>query len=460
MFSGTLKIDGIEYNFEYENWFLTLVPKTPRPLVNNFEERVDCSISNHKYLKGHTNKGKCIIFQNSGVESINLFPNNELTLSVAAYYIFKNQEYPISKMYLTGNELNYICPIRKAYKTEIIESKLENKRETIVSLNNDTRSNLHNAKILGKNIEFYFDIQSWIKFEGEPLRSETYLSIKFEPNNDYDLLFKTYLVFESFIAVLCYRYNIDITNIKLYSQDIGVVGELFYQNKYKSSFKEDEKKLKKRLIKYDDIKDGCNALVQTIADEQFPLWFIPNDSKDKHYITPSRILLITSAFECIYKVDLNPDKNSFFNEIIDFIKNRKNTKNKDGKRFADKLIKELEYMNYSLESKCLKAFKEYNPMISLFKDEYYRFAINPVTFGEIANRLSLIRNKNAHGNIDCKVDLDYVYDIVLMQKLIYIIILQKSGISEYNTVKAVSDLFESHVTLSKPNVNKEEPINC
>lgn len=459
MLSGTLEVDGIEYNFEYENWLLNIIPKKPIPLNKNFEDSMTNSIDKGRTLKGYTYKGKCIVFLNISIKSYSIFPNIDgFTLSVGACYVFRNKEQPIDKMYLYGKELDYIYSIRKAYKTKITEYKSNNTMEALVYLNKDTKSNSHYVKILDRNIEFYFGIESRLKAEGEPFRSETILSIKFEPNCDYTFLFKTYLIFESFIKTLCYRDNIDITNIKLYNKDIGLVGELYYQNKYKSSFQEDEKKLKSRLIKYDDIKDGCNILVQTIADEQFPLWHIPNDSKDDHYITPSRILLITSAFECIYKVDLKPNKNSFLNEIIDFITNWKYTKNKQGKRFADKLIAELGYMDYSLESKCLKAFKEYKDLITPFKEKYYTYATNPTNFKEIAYRIGLIRNKNAHGNIDCKVDLDYVYDIILLQRLIYIIILQKSGVSKHSTVKAISDLFESHVTLDKPSINKQEPI--
>lgn len=452
MIFGELAFKGLEYNFVLEdNKTLSLIPKKDfekeswklfwKPL-----EEKGAYIPQDVYIDDDYLIGICSETQNK----IIMIPSNKnvgyvnsiLKISIVSHIVLTKRTDSISRISFYAKELNYIYNTQKSIESYSIGDA----GNAGVNLKS-TESESNIFIVDDKEVKCFFSVDRKLSSQVKetPILLATNINFEFDTTNDYMFIVKIYFIAKQFIQYLVYRKNIQFDKIttrilnedNLYEENgqVYINEEILYD--------EDEKIISTNYIPFDFIKNFENKILQEISSNTLYIKHIPlhhNYSKNE-----ASFVLITAGFEWEFKqlfpedtrkteerLKLIEDANSNIQGLID---------TSTGK--MKKIFKSL--LNFTdlsgLDSNIEYALNTLNDIIYEFAEYLYELNNKEMNYTDIAKRVSIQRNNFAHGNLDKDLDPDSILDIILLERLIYIMQLKRIGIPDINIKKCINQLF-------------------
>ncbi|MGF9772399.1 HEPN domain-containing protein [Priestia aryabhattai] len=403
-------------------------------------------------LKGRDfeNSSKEIVFniRNGGKTSPRTY-----TFTLNSYIIFEKDECSFDFLSISGDELNWFYNVKNAYNYTAALSTGQINFETVP------------FKGLEKCFEFDLDGES---ISGElnisrqvfnmsisPIRLRTNLYLSFKGTKDYTKIHQLINVTANFLKFVNYRKNISINNISLGKKDENtnernLVGHL-YVNRETSNFVENEKILKERTIDLSLIEESLGFLFNKLQKNMIYLTHIPENSVDKHTITPSRFVLITAGFEWQFRISYKElsnqaeeedKKSEGKEELLEFLELKIQESSGKKKKYFKGLRKRIIDTDMSLSSKINWALEEFQDILAHFIKKVYKMnQIEDVRYLDIAERIQNQRNNYAHGNIDRELNPVVILDLIVLEWIYYSMVLSDIGVSRNNIKKAINKLF-------------------
>ena len=227
MIQGTLNYKDIEFDFILEKDDLKLIPKNDyeKNFQKIFREELDngAYIDKDNYLEENYLVGQRL----ENYQRIVMIPKSKnITTSIFSdflyikiqYIIYLNNQEPISKISIYCKELNGIYDIRRA-----IEKNDFNKNgEAEVKLKSFDKTQTGNFKFIFKDKEIVCNLNIsktlYGKITEHPVRIRSAITLSFELIQDYSILSELYNIIEKFIQYLCYRKNVIIEDVNIYTK--------------------------------------------------------------------------------------------------------------------------------------------------------------------------------------------------------------------------------------------------
>ena len=284
MIQGTLNYKDIEFDFILEKDDLKLIPK------NDYEKNFQ------KIFREELDNGAYIDKDNYSIFSDFLYIKIQ-------YIIYLNNQEPISKISIYCKELNGIYDIRRA-----IEKNDFNKNgEAEVKLKSFDKTQTGNFKFIFKDKEIVCNLNIsktlYGKITEHPVRIRSAITLSFEPIQDYSILSELYNIIEKFIQYLCYRKNVIIEDVNIYTKiekekyrQIGT-----FETIDDDITQEEDKILENRFISYKYIEGHENNILQSIADDSIYMRHFPMTYKEGKRENEATFIMTTAAFEWEFK---------------------------------------------------------------------------------------------------------------------------------------------------------------
>ena len=252
------------------------------------------------YLKGiNAENGNEVLFKtypgNAGVK------NTQIRIRVQ-YYIEFQKNATISKLSFMGDEINYIYNIAQGIESYGFTE--EGTASCKTKSFEETTSPTEYFNVENKEVGIYFAIYRGINFQScHPLNLYSSINLLVDESNDYDFLVHLCYVMKRFLGFLCYRNNINFSEIALYTQEshekYRKVGKILFMDERDEI--ENEKIIKERNITYEAIRGKLGKILQDIENEKLYLRHIPDSHKDSLKIDYSKFIMITAAVEWMFK---------------------------------------------------------------------------------------------------------------------------------------------------------------
>lgn len=299
----------------------------------------------------------------------------------------------------------------------------------------------------GKRVQVFFNIFRKISKQlGDvPLELKSSIIFEFEDTTDYIFILRLSHIAKEFIQFLCYRRDILIYNVDLFSmcQDgkYKKIGTL-YENE--DSINNEEKNFS-RCINFECIHGFENKILNDIAEEKLYLRHIPSSYKSGRFIDSARFIMIVSAFEWIfellYKDGIPKDdkrikaENEVETEISE-LRNKATGKKKGIYKFLLKLVR-----TPNLSSKIIQVEKDYPEILNTFGNWLYSKNGETLNYSEIGDRLANQRNHFAHGELDKKFINLSLLDLCFLEYIVYALQLKYYNIDDKKIKKSIKNLF-------------------
>lgn len=398
------------------------------------------------YLKGiNAENGNEVLFKtypgNAGVK------NTQIRIRVQ-YYIEFQKNATISKLSFMGDEINYIYNIAQGIESYGFTE--EGTASCKTKSFEETTSPTEYFNVENKEVGIYFAIYRGINFQScHPLNLYSSINLLVDESNDYDFLVHLCYVMKRFLGFLCYRNNINFSEIALYTQEshekYRKVGKILFMDERDEI--ENEKIIKERNITYEAIRGKLGKILQDIENEKLYLRHIPDSHKDSLKIDYSKFIMITAAVEWMFK-NLYPE----------------------GLRHSDKTLKAQEKVREELENKVIESTGEIKKQYKFLQklvgsdslsqkivqigEDYdallseigrYLYNINNLKeefdYTKIGSRIQNQRNNFAYGNLDKEFEETAALDVIFLEKVIYLLQLSSYGLDDDTMLKQVKRLF-------------------
>lgn len=456
--TGTLTYREVEFTFVYSDDVLRLIPPDNKKQEILFTWVLK-ETGNGGFAFGtlvmdeSTLIGKC----NESNETAIFFPvvgepigfnNSVLFVAISAVIICKTDLRPISRVSFLGAEINHIHPIQQAVSIDA-SGLNEGTIKLVTNTGSKTKTREQLFLASGKEVKSHFGICSKVSTKSEePLLSlESALFFEFEPTNDYVFVLKLWEIATKYIRFLCYRRNVVLDKIQVYSTADDGLFEDFGELSIVGVEKEVELlPLKKDYcIKQTYIADGEQRILQDIADNTIYIRHLPKSYESSHSYDAARFVMITAAFEWEFgriKPDgLEKDKRRQEAEAaayqkIDELILATSGKEKEIFKFLKKQIGSA-----SLEDKINKLCMELDSIIGIFGKHLYSLNKEAFSYNDIGNRLATQRNRFAHGDIDKDFIGLALLDLTFLEMTIYAMQLNFYGINTIDIKRAINTLF-------------------
>ena len=390
--------------------------------------------------------GKKIVFKTAPGEAG--FRNTELIIRIQ-YYLELSSDDKISRIALKADELNYIYNVSNAIEAYSFgeEGTTSCKTKTF----EETTSDKEHFICCGKPVDVLFTIYRGIQFNScTPITLSSSIVFEFEETEDYDFIFRVVGVAKLFISYLCYRRNVHISEIILQSlcedgkyQNIGTM----YHPTWQDKDPEDTKIISKKYIAFEGIKGHVGEILQDLEDGVLYTRHLPEDYKDSKRLDHPKFIMVTAAVEWIAK-GLYPDG-------IEHSKKTEKAIEQVGKELDEKIestsgkVKDqYKFLRNVLGSDSLSVrinqiCKDYEELITPFGKYLYGInnELDNFDYPKISQRIEKQRNNFAHGKLDKDYDVLATLDIILFEKVVYILQLAKYGIEKEKIISEVKRLF-------------------
>lgn len=435
------------YNFELENNYITVVNKEGvdwQKFIDVFngkyEEDMEMQILQVKIFPDWHD---AIIFHNHNLDSIGVVSS----FRIYGLIEFKTNIEQIDAINIYSAELDYMYNTSKVFKS------IENDEEGNISLSikpfKETNSKIKKIQMKDKTIKYSLEIdRKFSNVINKYFSANTKLLYKCDNlSQDYLMIYELVKVTHTFLAYVYYRKNIIFDTISLQTKNKD-------GNYYKTAtmtifddemIKPEEKYLKRYHIKYDEIKEIDDKILQSIINNQLFVRNIPENEIKRNQITPQSFVIISSAFEWEFN-QLFPNGVEHKKKTVETIQNIKeklkniSTEDRKEKNIMDNVIKHIGEDN--LESKIIFANNKLREISNMFLEQLCNYnKIN--NKNEIFTSLQKLRNDCAHGNMDIDLKADGFVGIIYLERLIYIMQLKRLGLDVDKIKMAVDELFDS-----------------
>ena len=461
MIQGTLKYKDIEFDFTLEEDNLKLIPindykdkfqKTFRQELANGAYTDKDNYLEEKYLVGQRleNYQRIVMIPESKNIRTSFF--SDFLYIKIQYVIYLNSQAPISRMSIYCKELNGIYDTRRA----IERSNFNENGEAEVKLKSFDKTQTENFRfvIKDKEVDCNLNISKTLygKITEYPVRIRSAITLNFEPIQDYSILTDLYNVIKKFIQYLCYRKNISIEDVNIYTFDnkqYRSIGTFEIIND--DIIQEEDKILENRFISYEYIKKYESNILQSIVDESLYMRHIPMTYKEGRIENEATFIMTTAAFEWEFKKlfkngiphsqkTIEAKENST-NEIENLIKNSKGKEKKIYKNLL-KFIS-LEGFAENLEYTC----NSLNEIIYPFGKKLYELNNEELDYKKMGERLSQQRNHFAHGDLDKEFIGLALLDLIFLKEIVYAMQMKRFEIPNENIKRSLNELFNAGIQL-------------
>lgn len=458
MIQGTLIYKEIEFEFILNKRNLQLKPK--EKFEKNFTECFRQDLGNGAYTdKDNYLEDEYLIGQRSDNYLYIIFipDSKEINTNIftdvlnirVKHIIYMDKIVPIDKVYIYCKELNAIYDLRKSIEKRGFNENGE--AELVLKPFEQNQAEKFEFIYKEKKVECDFNISKKLygKITEFPVQIRSQISLKFETTNNYTIISDLYDIVKKFIQFLCYRKNITIEEIIIYSKDEkGVYRQVgTFETQANEVLTEEDRIIENRYISYDNIKDIVGNIFQSISNEDlymrhFPLTYIDGKRENE-----STFIMTTAAFEWEFK-KLYP-KGILHSEITkeaqEEITKKINELKEDStgkkKKIYKNLLKfiDLEGFAENLEYTC----NELNDIIFPFGDKLYKINNEQLDYKEMGERLSQQRNHFAHGDIDQEFIGLALLDLIFLKEIVYAMQLKRFGATDIEIKKSLNDLFNA-----------------
>lgn len=452
MRSGYYIYKNDKYIFELEdNGMMTVMEEKGPNLKKMFDNANVFNNSTHELqiqkVKMFPSWNDAIIFHSENLDYI----GQGETIKVFAIIEFKfslEVDDLIDRIEIHSKELDYIYDVKKVskklYYKEDGSTKLElNSFDEVNSLEKELHMNENTIKY------------SWIinrEFGYKEINTCFYANaiLKFKldkATDNYVYIFDFIQKIKKFMSYLYYRCNASFNKIELFATNGKKAIMTLFDNDKDT---DDEKYIKKNFIKYEDIKDIDDKILQAIIDNDIFIRHIPKDEIDRNQITTEKFVTISSAFEWEFK-RLFPNGVKHRKSKLEKIEQIKNdicgvSKDYTGekKKIVENVIDNVGKDN--LESKLNYSYKGLKNISEVFlkrlcelnyiESEKYVFA-----------ELQTLRNDFSHGNMEINLNSSGYIGLIFLERFNYIMQLKRFGLKDEIIKKIINDLFNAGIAL-------------
>lgn len=461
MILGYAEYNDDKYPFVYENGILNLLPATVTEWEKqkfNFLEKLT-HLSHFKrshrwveneYMHGTTNKDKNILFISKGGGSNN---NGFIQYEVQIVYEYQSNTSNgdlIGGLIIKADEIDCFFSPDRVFEGKIYFKKNNNIPETIsVQSTNDQRNNKYCGMYNSGDLFIEIELSAYPIYSSKsktPLSGQSQMYFEFNKYVNLDKALEVVYQLESFLKYISYRSNINIKSIDVFRRNEDNLrskeGTISILDSY---IAETSEKRERQILTYELLEDKISDIFQSIEDAEVYLKHLPACINSKSVYDISRIILIFTAFEHEYKKFFPSDivrSQKYFDlkkKVFDLLDKLKEDCNSKEKSYIDSFKTSINY-NDTLLSSCIKNVIEKNiEIIEVFLRFDYQVYDNK-SINKIAERLSRMRNKIAHGNLDLKIEPIHISDLKTLENLIYIMRLSSLGISKKSIQKGICRL--------------------
>lgn len=470
MCSGTCKYKDINFTFIFNGEELQLVPPPDKretiltewllTAIAPGAYTVRTSLTmDEPYLIGTCNEtDSTFIFitrQGGHIGSQNFV----LFVPLIAYIECRYNSVSIARMSFTSPVINCIHPVTKGFGCTLDRKDFTERGIFTVTTQsfNETTTVPQSFMVDDRPVSVNFSISSRlnikIKLDEPPLILESAMNFEFDSTTDYHFIFRLWSVAKQFLQYLCYRKNIYLPEVTLYtSTDKGGYEKFATMHVLNEDGDDEPTTLKSgRYIKQMLLVGAEGKILSDIASGSLYLRHLPQTYRSGRTIDAARFIMITAAFEWEYRRNF-PDgvpktesqlkaETAVAHEIAESINNSKGKKQKIYK-FLSRLVK-----SNSLESEIVHIGKVIDDIIGVFGKNLYRLNGEELSYSEMGKRLSSQRNHYAHGDLDQGFIGLSLPDLMYMEYIIYAIQLNHYGIDAKHIRCAINDLFHLNFAL-------------
>ena len=306
------------------------------------------------------------------------------------------------------------------------------------------------------NIKYDF-YHSWIRFYSKDINNiliiNSRLCISTEKIMKIENVLKYYEEIEKFLCFVNYRKHIIFDKIIL-SQEDNIIDPFGNKEIKNTNFELHIAKPKKEydlpkdvnVILIDNVFDNIKNLFSNVINADFLIQTLPQKKEECNIVDISKFINLSASFESEfdklipnYKANINEIYKTVQNNICNFINIKKDTSIKKERKYYNKILDSVEKLNGSLEEKISYAIEKYKYLIES-DINYYKnyYNLSEININELAAAFSKKRNYLAHGYKMERFEKFEIISFVIIKKICYAMILERSGFDEKNIKEVVN----------------------
>lgn len=460
---GFLSDELHEYVFEFDKVkFEVKLYSTSREvihknIVNSFG-KIAANYKQHRWvdeltLKGITSESYQVYF--GTLDNPSCY-NGYLIYEVNWYYITDHNNFLIDEIRFYGREIDCFFGSKNMFK---IDLRYGGKKFVTVDSINIEASNseeiscgmfMHGAlrvdSFCGSNA--ILDYNSTV-----PLKARAYYSMRLSSQIEMDELRDIITVFQKFLRYICYRTNIEISEISTYylAED-GVRKKCGKFVLDQTCGEEENSHIHDRIIGASDLREHSSKLLLAIDEGKIRSDYLCDSVKDFTHYPTSRVIMILAAFERefrdIYGQDIRrSEKYKAAKKLtVECISNLANKMSGKEKKYIRDFAKGIENHDSSYGDNLEYALMDCRSIMEPFVTRYFEGAYKEIV-ETVAVNINYLRNGIAHSRIDMNIEPRNLTDIKFVEEMIYVIRLKKLGLNENVIKKIINSLFRENIPL-------------
>ena len=450
---GTIKngyiFNGLDkqYSFTYDGELLQLVPLNPDEIKSY--DFLENRLVEKELLNGLTLQKNNIFFLKCRLQR-NI---SGYIAKPAGYICFDEEVNNFRTMVLRGEVVNFFYRPNQILSKDSKYSWDEDGGGKLI-INKFSEITKHNSVcIAGENVDFVISISrpTFPEFmvKGYSLGiPKSFIRLEFENDIPIEKFAEIYLWMQNLFEFVNFRKSVFVEDIELgtFNEEkrISKVAEVYLLHKRELDLTNPDS-----VIGYYFLEKGLNELLQILNTQNLNMLFLPNTENEDKYIDPQRYMLCCSSFESVFnfafpnaKMSENAKMKAAKDSILEFIDYKDNEyKNKDGAiRKEYKSLKHLiELADFSLAEKYRWCLNHYKDCVSEYCTRVYQTLkiSEEERIKEIPSIFADKRNVLIHSNIE-SIEPEEIAAYSIMRYLIYVIILDKSGVPK-EMIKSATD---------------------
>lgn len=461
---GYAEYNDKKYPFIYENGLLNLLPSNEKEWDKQKYEllRELAEISNFKvthewipnvYIKGKTNDNKCVVFISKGECS-----NNNGFLQFEIQVIFEHELNALNGDLIHGfiinaDEIDYFFPPYRVFESEVTFDDKKKIKDIKVKSGKDGSNTISCGNYLYNDISISVEVSAYSTYSTQlenPLSSQSQMCFEFNKAIDLNSALQIIYQQKNFLSYICYRKNITLRDINIFSRNENGLrkeeGKIYIISE--NTLIEKNKNRNKQILTLELLEQKIIPIFQAIADGKVYLAHLCNCIDDQKSYNVARIILIFAAFEREYNnffpsktirsVQYLEVKEDVLSLLEDYKKN--SCVNAKRRKYVEGFKKVINKSDSSLCERIKYSFNKYKDIMMPFLSYLYSNSDEDVT-DKISERMNIMRNNIAHGNLDVNIEPIHILDFEMLEILIYVFRLNSLNLSQISIKKSICSLF-------------------
>ena len=463
--TGKINYRGIAFTFVFTDDELRLMPPKSvieiewklKPIRTGVYTFADPTPVDEKFIIANCNETnrKVIFLPKQGCYL--RFTNSVVIIDIKAIIVCKTNKQLINCIAFSCPEINYIYPTNQAFALNLYSDEFTEKGTLMLSTQSfeSTTTEKQTFIVDDKEVQVHFSINRTVstKICDSPLSLQSVMLFNFVATDDYDFVLRLWQIALSFIRFLCYRKNIYINDLSLWTPSDDGKNEPF-GNMFIFGQDDDAEETalqQGRYIKQIYIKGKEGKILSDIAADSIYMRHIPDSYQNGRHINAARFVMITAAFEWefrrlypngIKKSEATIDaENKVYEAISELVTNSRG-KQKEIYKHLRRLIR-----SDSLQSEIIQVGKDFSEIIEVFGNHLYHINNEELKYSEMGQRIANQRNHFAHGDLDKDFIGLSLLDLMFMEYVIYAMQLRHYEVDDKIIQKSINDLFKCGMAL-------------